>query len=146
MSTTQSPGTCIACTTTQSEQFHQAAGRPVSPGNYLPLYFGEENSGMADRFSEKFQSAGIDISAEEFEELRVFNEYLEYHVQRNMICNVQCMLLWNEWVRTFRRQVHGFPKLIREKEFRDVIMDTFGIDIVNDTSRGAIYPGLKYIP
>jgi hypothetical protein len=101
---------------------------------------------MLSQFGEQFRLTGIDISHEEVHELRVFDEFLACHVQPNGIFNVQCMLLWNEWVRTFRRQAHGFPKLIREKEFRSVITDKFGVAIVDNGCRGAVYPGLRFVP
>jgi len=99
----------------------------------------EQPGGMA-RF------AGVDISPGELDELRAFDEFLARHVQANGICDVQCMLLWNEWVRTFRRNTHGFPKLILEKEFRSVIMDRFGVGISNEGFRGNVYPGIQYVP
>jgi hypothetical protein len=104
------------------------------------------NLEMLNRFGEQFRLSGIDISPEEFDELRVFDEFLARHVQPNRICDVQCMLLWNEWVLTFRRHIRGFPNLILEKEFRGVITDKFGVEIANDGFRGAVYPGIRFVP
>lgn len=104
------------------------------------------NREMLNRFSEQFQTNNIGITLEELNELRVFDEFLTHHVHQIRICDVQCMLLWNEWVRTLRRQSNGFPKLILEKEFRSVITDRFGIAVAKDGSRGDVYPGLRFVP
>jgi hypothetical protein len=104
------------------------------------------NLEMLNRFGEQFQLTGMDIRQEEIHELRVFDEFLARHVQPNGIYDVQCMLLWSEWVRTFRSQIRGFPKLIREKEFRSVIMDKFGVAIAENGFRGAVYPGIRFVP
>ena len=125
MSTTNSPGISTAFST--SRQFHQLPGMPDQPGDAAWL-------------------AGIDLSPDEFSELGAFDEFLVRHVQLNRICDVQCRLLWNEWVRTFRRETHGFPNLILEKEFSTVVMDRFGVGIADDGFRGAVYPGLRYVP
>jgi hypothetical protein len=119
----------------------------VSPGNSLfPVLMDKTDLEMLNRFGEQFQLTGMDINQEEIHELRVFDEFLARHVQPNGIYDVQCMLLWSEWVRTFRSQIHGFPKLIREKEFRSVIMDKFGVAIVENGFRGAVYPGIRFVP
>ena len=102
--------------------------------------------GMPDPAREAALSAGIDLSPDEFNELRAFDEFLVNHVQPNMICDVQCRLLWNEWVRTFRRDTHGFPNLILEKEFNTVITNRFGVGVADDGFRGAVYPGIRYVP
>lgn len=97
-------------------------------------------------YSEQFRLSGIDISPEEIHELGIFNEFLSHHVLQNKICNVQCILLWNEWVRTFLRQTHEFPMIILEKEFRTVVEEHFGAGIVNEDFRGAVYTGIKFVP
>ena len=135
MSATNSQATCIAIRTLRPEQFHQTAG------DFLSQAFPDKaGTGMPGRVGDRFRSAGIDISPEESSELDIFDEFLASHVQPNRICDVQCMLLWSEWVRTFRRRAPGFPNLIRENEFRSVITDTFGIEIADDGFRGKVYP------
>jgi len=111
----------------------------------MPLAFINE-SGSAEIPAGMSSLAGIAINPAEAEELRVFQEFLERHVQTNGICDVQCMLLWSEWVRTFRRNIPGFPSIIREKEFRSVILDKYGVGIAYDDFRGAVYPGVRYVP
>jgi hypothetical protein len=146
MSATQSTGTSIAFRTLRPQEFHQTASRPIHEVYIPPVFTDKTNIDMLNRFGEQFQLTGIDISPEESRELRVFDKFLARHVQPNMICDVQCMLLWNEWIRTFQRRTPGFPKLIREKEFRDVITKNFNIKIATDGFRGAVYPGIKFIP
>jgi len=147
MSTLQSPGTCIVSRTARPEHFHPTASLSVSPGDSAtPAMMDKASSVMQDAFGEQFRLAGIAISQEESQELRVFDEFLAYHVEPNGICSVQCMLLWNEWVRTFRHLTHGFPKLILEKEFCSVIADKFGVKSVDDGFRGTVFPGIRFVP
>jgi hypothetical protein len=147
MSATQSQGSCIEFGIPRSKQIHTTLGRPVSAGNSLsPAVMDTANREMLDRFGEQFTVTGIDIKEEEIHELRVLDEFLARHVQPNGIYDVQCMLLWSEWVRAFRSQIHGFPKLIREHEFRSVISEKFGLAITENGSRGAVYPGIRFVP
>jgi hypothetical protein len=119
--------------------------RTLRAGDCLSPFTGTENA-VLNQFGEQFRVTGIEISDDEISELRIFDEFLANHVQPNRICDVQCMLLWNEWVRTYRRQTHEFPKLVREKEFRSVITDKFGTGIADDGFRDPVYPGLKFVP
>jgi len=112
------------------------------PGDFM----NKSGSGNTDLTGGMMSLAGISIDPAEAEELRIFREFLERHVQANGITDVQCMLLWSEWVRAFRRNVPGFPNLIREKEFRGVIADTYGVGIAYDGFRGAVYPGIRFVP
>lgn len=147
MSSTQSQGTCIAFSTPQSVQFHKTMSRPESTINSLsPAFMDKATGEMLKRFGEQFQLHDIAISQEEIHELKVFDEFVMRHVQPNGLYDVQCMLLWSEWVRAFRRQINGFPRLILEKEFRSVIMDTFGVAVARDENRGAVFPGLRFVP
>lgn len=101
---------------------------------------------MLNRFGEKFQSTGIDVRPSEFDELNVLDAFLADHVKPNKICNVQCMLLWSEWVRSYRRKTLGFPDLIHEKEFNAVITGKYGIEVTMYDPWGAVYPGIKFVP
>jgi len=101
---------------------------------------------MLNRFGEQFRLSMSDVSESEIRELRVFDEFLANHVQPTMVCDVQCMLLWSEWVRSFRHRIKGFPQLIQEKEFRTVIMDKYGVGVADDGFRGAVYPGIRFVP
>jgi hypothetical protein len=101
---------------------------------------------LFDRYGEKFRVTGIDIGPEEFQELKVFDEFLARHVKPNGFHDVQCMLLWSEWIRSFRRQSPGFPKLVHEKEFSGFVTDKFEVKIVNDPLWGKVYPGIRFSP
>lgn len=125
-----------------SGQFIPSAG-PGSTGDCIPEFF-PQKTGAVTPGAEVFDS--LAVSPEESEELRRFDEFLSLHVQPNMIRDVQCKLLWNEWVRSFRRQTHRFPNLILEKEFNTVVTDRFGVGIADDGFRGAVYPGIRYVP
>ena len=97
-------------------------------------------------YGEQFPLSGIDINPEEMHELGIFDEFLSQHVLKNKIRNVQCMLLWNEWVRTFLRQTHDFPKIILENEFRTIVAEHLGAGIANEDFRGAVFTGIKFVP
>jgi len=131
----------------QQKQFFRIQDVTGSKGSSLhPTFMEEADLEMLNRFGEKFRLTGIDFGPEDSHEIKVLEQFLGRHVQQNRICEVQCMLLWNEWIRSYQRRTPGFPKLIREKEFRNVITDNFGIKVANTSSRGSIYPGIKFIP
>jgi hypothetical protein len=147
MTNTKSSGSSAAVRAAQPEQFYQTSPRPVSAGDYLnPPFLDTAALEVMDRFSEKFLPAGTDAGPEEYHELRVLEQFLGRHVKPAGIRDVQCMLLWSEWVRTFCRRTPGFPKLIREKEFREVITGTFDTDIAHKGFRGNVYNGIKFVP
>jgi len=144
---TPSPGTCSALRTAQLEQFHPAMGRPMSAGEgFFTGFLNNANICVMNHFYEQARLAGINIRLEEFCELTLFSEFLADHVQPDGTGNVQCMLLWNEWVRTFRRHTHQFPKLLLEKECRSVMMEKFGIGIIENGFRGTVYYGIRFVP
>ncbi len=127
-----------------SRNYQKTSVGHVNPHNGLSPDFMDKPS-IPD-YSEQFRLSGIDISTEEIHELGIFNDFLSHHVLQNKICDVQCILLWNEWVRTFLRQTHEFPKLILENEFRTVVEEHLGAGIVNEDFRGAVYTGIKFVP
>lgn len=130
MSLAHNPGTCIAFRTSQMKRPHPAVSGPRI------LHQFERRSGLTEP----------DISPGEYRELMVFDEFLTHHVRPDGLRDVQCMLLWNEWVRTCRRQTHGFPKLVLENEFRNAITNQLGVGIAHDNYRGAVYPGIRFVP
>jgi hypothetical protein len=147
MTTTKSSGTGVMHRTPRQKQFFRIPGGAGSTGDSLhPTFLEQVDHEILDQFGEKFRLTGIDFGPEDTHEIKVLEQFLGSHVQKNQICEVQCMLLWNEWVRTYQRRTPGFPKLIREKEFRNVIMENFGIKIASTGSRGEVYPGLKFVP
>jgi hypothetical protein len=101
---------------------------------------------MLNRFGEQFPLNGIDISLEELCEFRVFDKFLAFHVQPDRTRDVQFKRVWNEWVRTFRDRIHGFPKLILEKELSSVITDKFRVAIAGNGFRGVVYCGIRFAP
>jgi hypothetical protein len=147
LTTTKSSGTAMVLGIPQQKQIRGAADRAGRAGISLPPTFMEEaDLEMLERFGDKFRLTGIDFGPGDSHEIKVLEQFLDRHVQKNQICDVQCMLLWNEWVRTFQRRTPGFPKLIREKEFRNIITENFNIKIASNGSRGAVYPGIKFVP
>jgi len=144
MSDTKPSGTCAVCMTPQTAPFLL---RPAGAGSDRdPSGKGfSARTGMTTKMPGELFSS-LDLNPREAEELRIFHDFLVNHIQANGICDVQCMLLWSEWVRVFRRQLTGFPDLIREKEFRTVITERFGVGISEDGFRGAVYPGIRFVP
>jgi hypothetical protein len=89
--------------------------RTVRPEQFIPALTGSASAGVPDGLSDLFLMTGIELSADEFNELNILGEFLEHHIQPGGNRDVQCMLLWNEWVRAFRCQKSVFPGLIREQ-------------------------------
>ncbi len=145
--TTQTPESCIALGTPMVEEFHPSSARPTHAADLpAPDFPGAAPFLKRNRFFEQFRLGGIEISAEEFRELSIFDEFLGNHVRESGICSVQCMLVWNEWVRTFRRQTHEFPKLILEKEFCSVLTERFGVGVAEEDHRGTVFAGIRFVP
>lgn len=137
MSNTKTAETGIAFRPLPGE-FSRAAGIPGTGSSAIPPSFtgpfGDVHAGETS------------LNADDLNELKIFYDFLEEHVQLNGSCDVQCMLLWNEWVRTFRRKASGFPGLIREKEFRSAMTEGVGAAVATDGWRGAVYLGLRFVP
>ncbi len=138
MSTTKTAETGIAFRSLTGE-FPRAGGISIngSSSGISPAFTGQ--------FSDVFPGE-TSLNADDLNELKMFSEFLEEHVQLNGCFDVQCMLLWNEWVRTFRRHASGFPGLIREKEFRSAMTEGLGAAVATDGWRGAVYLGLRFVP
>ena len=130
MATTHTPGTGIAFRTAQPGQFRQIGRVP----GVMALF--EAGTGLSKN----------EITPEEYREIVALDDFLTRHIQPDSIRDVQCMLLWSEWVRIFRKQTHRFPKMILENEFRTVITNQLGADITHDTFRGAVYTGIRFVP
>jgi hypothetical protein len=147
MSSLQSPKIRIASRKHQTEKSPKSLSSSLNAGDYLsPPFMNTANLEMLNRFDQRFRLSGIDISLDEFSEHKTFFEFLAHHVQPNRICDVQCMRLWSEWVRTFQRRKNGFPKQILEKEFSSTVRDVYGVPIAVDGFRGAIFPGIQFVP
>jgi hypothetical protein len=129
MVTVQSSGSGIASRIPQPKHFRQIVNTP----GVLTLM--GEIAGLTEN----------NLSPEEMRELMVFDDFLSNHVQPNRIYSVQCMMLWSEWVRSFRKQSRRFPQLVLEKEFRSIISDRFGVEAAHDSVFGIVYPGLRFV-
>jgi hypothetical protein len=55
------------------------------------------------------------------------------------------MLLWAEWVRFCLKETRAFPRLILEKEFRDLVVNQLGFTVLEDEARGQVYPGVRFV-
>lgn len=132
-------------TSAQDRLPHGAAG-PLGAGDYFAPAFAVPAAGKRGRGAGRYLTAAAGTGPDLFRELAIFEEFLEQHVQVDEISDVQCMLLWSEWVRAFRRKRAGFPALVREKEFRSAITDTFGISVATDGFRGPVYAGIRFVP
>jgi hypothetical protein len=130
MATTYSPGTGIEFRIVQPKSFHPIPGTP----------------GMLTRFEEEGGLTEDNITPEEYREFVVLKDFLTHHIKTDGFHDVQCMLLWSEWVRVFQRQTHRFPEVVLEKEFRNVIINQMGVDITHDSMRGAVYYGIRFVP
>lgn len=130
MTRVQSSGPGNGSPTAQPRRFLQIA---CAPGLLTPM---EEKAVLTDS----------KISPEEYREILLLDEFLTRHVRHDGLRTVQCMLLWTEWVRVFQKKTHRFPRVILENEFREVITGRLGVTIMTDEYRGAVYPGLRFIP
>ena len=129
--------------TTVQSPVNRIASRTVEPNRFRQITKGP---GALARFTDRAEITGSDTSPENLHELNVLNEFLERHVRPDGLRDVQCMLLWSEWVRVCQRQIHRFPRVILEQQFREAITDRLGVDVILDEVRGAIYPGLRFVP
>jgi hypothetical protein len=136
----------MAFSTSGPDRLPLAAAGPLGAADYFAPAFAVPATGKQGMGAGRYLPAAAGTGPDMFGELAIFEEFLEEHVQVNGICDVQCMLLWSEWVRVFRRKSAGFPALVREKEFRAAITDTFGIPVTTDGFRGPVYAGIRFIP
>lgn len=128
MATVQSPGTGSEYRTAHPDHFHRIKQSPTL------------QSDETDRVPKSF------IEPEDYRELAILDEFLRLHIRQDAIRSVQCMLLWTEWVRLFRRTTRRFPTVILENELRAVITGMMAVDIAHDTMRGPVYCGLRFVP
>lgn len=126
--------------------FPQSAGMPDAGRAFPPAAFDDLPGTETGTFSDLLRTSGIALTPAEVRELAVFEEFLSRHVQPDTAWDVQCMLLWSEWVRVFRRHGAGFPNLIREREFRAAVAGRFGAGIATDSWRGRVYTGIRFVP
>jgi hypothetical protein len=129
----------------QPYAFPRPAPRKPSSTDIV-LFAGYPDIPKGKELGKNYNNLGIEVSSEELNELKTFQEFLSKHVKPNAVCDVQCMLLWAEWIRFYRTQTRKVPDIILEKEFRDLIINQFDLSVTEDSFRGYIYPGIKYVP
>jgi len=81
------------------------------------------------------------------DELSAFGNFVERHVRKEKECDVQCMLLWSEWLR-FSMKAKGrreFPEVIHLEEFNRRIHETFAPDLAWHDYFGPLYVGIKFV-
>jgi hypothetical protein len=101
---------------------------------------------LQDELAEQCANHGIEIDKEELQELILFQEFITRHVNYSAVRVVQCMFLWAEWIRFFKKHTRKFPRIILEKGFRDLIIQHFNPRIGEDDFMGPVYTGLTFVP
>ena len=129
-------------TTVQSTR-NGIASRTAAPGKFREL---STSPKVLARFEDRTEPAQTVMTAGELQEFMILDEFLTRHVRPDGLRDVQCMLLWSEWVRTCQRTTRRFPRHVLEREFREAVMNRLGVDILQDEVRGAVYPGLRFVP
>jgi hypothetical protein len=105
----------------------------------------EANHPIPEQANKKSLTSGIEVSPSELNEFHNFHAFMSSHVQPSNMCDTPCMLLWAEWVRFCLKETHAFPRLILEKEFRDLVVGQLGFTVMEDEARGQVYPGVRFI-
>jgi hypothetical protein len=108
-------------------------------------YIDEINRPEMDQVIGKSDETGVDVSPAELNEFRNFNLFISSHVQPTNLCDTPCMLLWAEWVRFCLKETRAFPRLILEKDFRDLVVNQLGFTVLEDETRGQVYPGVRFV-
>ena len=69
------------------------------------------------------------------------------HVRKAPYGDVQCMLLWSEWVRFYMRERKKgeFPEQIRLKTFNEMVHRNFSPSLAYDDVRGPLYVGIRFV-
>ena len=108
-------------------------------------YLDEANRPVPEQAIEKSHKVIIDVSPAALNEFRNFHTFISSHVQPTNMCDTPCMLLWAEWVRFCLKEMHTFPSVILEKEFRDLVVNQLGFTVFEDEARGRVYPGVRFV-
>jgi len=78
-------------------------------------------------------------------ELSSFQEFVARHVRQDPERNVQCMLLWTEWVRYYVKETRNFPQQVMEKRFFEMVAETYDVPVAFEDRRGPVYMGLRFV-
>ena len=108
-------------------------------------YIEEKNRPLPDQAIEKSDEFITDVSPAELNEFRNFHSFISSHVQPTTMYDTPCMLLWAEWVRFCLKETRSFPRLILEKEFRELVVNQLGFTVLEDEARGQVYPGIRFV-
>jgi len=108
-------------------------------------YLDEATRPVPEQATIKSHEPGTDASRAELDEFRNFHTFISSHIQPTNMCDTPCMLLWAEWVRFYLKEMHTFPRVILEKEFRDLVVNQLGFTVLEDEARGQVYPGVRFV-
>jgi hypothetical protein len=146
---------CISVAQSQGASLVSALGQE----RIFPLYVLNKHKDRAKKFTvlsptrinHEAPAGNFDIlrmyaTPKELTELAAFQDFLTRFVKTSAVCTVQCMLLWTEWVRFYKKKTGEFPALVLEKDFKDLVTNRFNVTISEDESRGYVFPGIKYVP
>lgn len=79
------------------------------------------------------------------DELSSFEKFVTQHVRPDPERNVQCMLLWTEWVRYYVKETRNFPQQVMERQFFEMVAETYGVPVAVEDRRGPVYMGLRFV-
>lgn len=119
--------------------------KPISSTLLLYQYYLDETNRPVPEQARENHESGRDVSPADLNEFHNFHTFISSHVQPAEMCDTPCMLLWAEWVRFCLKEMHTFPRLILEKEFRDLAVNQFGFTVFDDEVRGRVYPGVRFV-
>jgi hypothetical protein len=87
------------------------------------------------------------VKTEFVEETKAAELFLARHVQNDKTCDVQCVLLWTEWVRYHMREKKKrvFPENVRLTEFNEMVHAKFSPALAYDEARGPVYVGIRFV-
>ena len=99
------------------------------------------------RGNKREQLKGVRCMHKTVEESAACRTFLEGHVKEDKTSDVQCMLLWTEWIRFSMkaRGEHKFPNHIRIKEFNELVHEIYSPALAYDDFRGPLYVGIRFV-
>jgi len=73
--------------------------------------------------------------------------FLARHVAVDTSSDIQCMLLFTEWVRFSMKakRKRDFPHDVRIKEFAEIIHEEYHPALAYDTFRGPLFVGIRFV-
>jgi hypothetical protein len=103
------------------------------------------NRTVLNQSFETYKYKGLFGGPDELNELGLFHNFISSSVKPNKIRDVPCMLLWAEWVRFSLKHLKKFPDVILENECKELILNRFGFEVVEDRIFGFVYPGIQFV-